>query len=679
MQRVKGLTIDDFNIIVGTVDDGITLQNPAGDLIYANDAAAALLGFASAEDLLACPLAELMQNFDILDESGAGMPAAELASRKALQGAKAEQLVRFRVRASGQERWSILKSTPSFNGDGSLKFVINVFQDITERKLAEDALRISHEWFSTTLTSIGDAVIATDRRSDVTFLNPIAERITGWSSEEARGKPLDAVFRIINEQTRRRIENPVAKVLREGVVVGLANHTLLIRKDGSEIAIDDSAAPIRNSKGDVVGVVLVFRDVEEKRREEERRRYVHDAVARLSSSLNYEETLQAVAQLAVPHIADWCGVDVVQEDGSTKQVAVAHVDPEKVALARELSRRYPTARNSPRGLPEVLRTGKTEWAKEIPDDLLIAATVDEEHLRITRSLGLKAYIIAPMIARGRVVGAISFVAADRVRTFDEKDVQLAEMVAERAAVALDNARLYHESHEAANLREQLLSIVSHDLRNPLSAIVVAAAILKRKLSDLPEVAKTAERISTSAERMHRLIGQLLDFSRASMGGGLPIDLRDTVLNDVVHGVVDELRTVRPETPILIEETETIRGVWDPDRLAEVMSNLVGNALEHGDGTAISLKLRREQDDVVIEIHNRGEPIPAGLLPHLFDAFRRGRDERKSEGAGLGLYIARSIVAAHKGHIGVESSREQGTRFTVRLPLARNTYDSEPRT
>jgi PAS domain S-box-containing protein len=670
MQRVKNLTVDDLNIIVRTVDDGITLQGPRGELIYANDAAARIIGFPSAEELLTRPVAEVMSAFDILDEEGAILPPGSIPSRRALDGIKAEQLVRFRVRATGEERWSILKSTPSFDSDGRLKFAINIFQDVTERKRAEDALRVSHEWLSTTLASIGDAVIATDAKGQIRFLNAVAEQVTGWSSAEAHGQPLASVFRIIDEQTRRAVESPVAKVLREGSVVGLANHTLLVRRDGATLAIDDSAAPIRDSQGGIVGVVLVFRDVEQRRREEERLKFVHEAMSKLGSSLDHAVTLQAVARLAVPHIADWCAIDMQEDDGTITRLATAHVDPAKVALAEELARRYPTPPDAPQGVRAVLRTGKTEWARAIPDAVLVARTVDAEHLRIARELGLRAYIVAPMIARGRIMGAITFVAADQVRSFDERDVQLAEAVAERAAVALDNARLYREAEEATNLREQLLGVVSHDLRNPLGAIVMAASLLKRALTGQLELVKTVERIAVTADRMKRMIDQLLDFSRVRLGRGLPIEPQPMVLDELCRNVVDELQTAHPDKRIVIEAGEAIEGAWDADRLSEVVSNLVGNALQYGDARPVSLRLKRDGDEAVIEVHNHGEPIATSVMPHLFDPFRRGHHERKSDGAGLGLFIARWIVGAHQGRIEVVSLPERGTTFTVRLPARR---------
>ncbi len=205
---------------------------------------------------------------------------------------------------------------------------------MTALKITEESLRVQREQFEVTLSSIGDAVIATDTAGKVTFMNGVASNLTGWDQEAAMVQPLEEVFRIINEFNRLPVQNPVAKVLREGTVMGLANHTLLIARDGREIPIDDSAAPIRLGDGEIRGVVLVFRDVTERKQAEEREHFLSQASQFLASSLNYETTLQNVAGLAVPLLADWCTVHIVEEgwendNGRPQQVALAHKNPRK--------------------------------------------------------------------------------------------------------------------------------------------------------------------------------------------------------------------------------------------------------------------------------------------------------------------------------------------------------------
>src|SRR5690606_20900654 len=234
---------------------------------------------------------------------------------------------------------------------------------------AVEALGLAREWFQIALRSIGDAVITTDERGMIKSLNPVAEVLTGWSNQDALGKPLDEVFPIISEDTRQPLTSPVERVLAERAVVGLAADALLVRRDGREVSIDDSAAPIKSAGGELRGIILVFRDVSVKRAAERRQAFLARATAELNSSLDYKTTLATVARLAVPAIADWCAVDILEE-GQVKRLAVAHVDPEKARWVAEIERRYPANRDAPYGLRHVLSTGQSEMLREILPELL---------------------------------------------------------------------------------------------------------------------------------------------------------------------------------------------------------------------------------------------------------------------------------------------------------------------
>ncbi|MFO0577734.1 MAG: ATP-binding protein [Polyangia bacterium] len=285
---------------------------------------------------------------------------------------------------------------------------------------------------------------------------------------EAAGRPLSEIFRIYNETSREPIESPVERVLREGCVVGLANHTVLRRRDDSEVAIADSAAPIKADSGALVGVVLVFRNVTRERREEERRSFLLRATAEMSSSLDYEQTLATVARLLVPAMADWCAVDML-EGGVIKRLAVAHVDPEKVKYVTDLERRYPPDPSAPTGTPKVLRTGQPELIAELSQEMIDAQARDEEHLRLIRKLALRSYIAAPIKYGGHggpggtTRGVLTLVRAESGRTYGPEDLEFASALAERAAIAIENAQLLREAQrlraEAAAQRDQLTALI----------------------------------------------------------------------------------------------------------------------------------------------------------------------------------------------------------------------------
>ena len=326
-------TRDDLKAILEGVADAVTAQSPAGGLVYANDAAVRLLGFASADEMLAASPAELVSRFDYSDEDGVPLSLARLPGRRALAGERPPPLtVRYRSRESAEERWSRVQSTPVFDADGAVRLAINVIEDITDIKRAEH----SH-------------------------------------------------------------------------------------------------------------------------------RFLAEASRVLAGSLDYQQTLRTVARLAVPAVADWCAVDLAAADG-IERVAVAHVDPARLELAHEMQRRYPPDPRTDEGAYGVLRHGRSELYREIPDEMLEQVARDAEHLEILRSVGLRSAMLAPMTVRDRVVGVISFVSAESGRRFDEHDLALAEDLALRAAAAVENARLYGTASAiSATLQSSLLPPVLPDL------------------------------------------------------------------------------------------------------------------------------------------------------------------------------------------------------------------------
>ncbi|HVU12444.1 MAG TPA: PAS domain S-box protein [Phototrophicaceae bacterium] len=320
--------------------------------------------------------------------------------------------------------------------------------------------RTERERFRVTLTSIGDAVIATDARGQVSFINQVAQDLTGWTAEQALNQPLDEVFKIVNEQSRQAVESPVKRVLREGVVVGLANHTVLISRLGKETPIDDSGAPIPADDGSIGGVVLVFRDVSERKHEEERQQFLVEASELLSSSLDYETTLADLTHLIVPRLADWCSVDLLSPDRQQlDRVSVAHIDPEKVKWAYELTQRYPIDLSGHGGPATVIRTGETYYLPDISEAMIEGAALDADMYAILKQLALSSEIVVPLIARGQTLGILTLVYAESKRHYTQTEIVLAEQLASRAALAVDNARLYSAAQtERERFRVTLTSI-----------------------------------------------------------------------------------------------------------------------------------------------------------------------------------------------------------------------------
>jgi PAS domain S-box-containing protein len=583
---------------------------------------------------------------------------------------------------------------------------------------AEAAERVLRERWQTTLASIGDAVIVTDTEGRVNFLNTVAQTLTGWTADEALQRPLSEVFRIVNEHTRDTVENPVSRVLREGIVVGLANHTVLLRRDGSEIPIDDSAAPILEVQGTLQGVVLVFRDITtrkqaeaERTQREEAQHFLTEASALLSSSLDYTTRLEQLAHLLVPTLADWCSIDLLQADGRIHRLAVVHADPSKAALAEQLRQQYPLlATEATHTLARVLRTGQSWFDPAVSPERLRAEARNAAHWELEQALGFTGEMVIPLLARGRVLGTITCVLGQGTRRYSAADLALAEDLARRAALALDNARLYQEARAAQAALQQandaleqrvqertaalehamterqrleqeaqrvqhftllgrLAAGVSHEIRNPLGAVFLHVDLLAEELAH-PSAESSGVLHDTLAEikinlgRVDDLVQDYLSLVRVST---IQRDVQDLGL--AVAGWCREFQGIiaAHRVTLQMEGIDTLGSVaFHASTLRRALLNLVQNAAEAmPQGGIVTLAGQPSADQVQLQVRDTGSGIPAERLTQIFEPLHT----TKPGGTGLGLYIVQQIITAHSGQVTVASVEGQGTTVTLMLPRA----------
>ena len=315
----------------------------------------------------------------------------------------------------------------------------------------QESLRESEEIFRLMVEGVKDyAIFMLDPGGCVTTWNEGAGRIEGYGEEEILGRHF-SVFYPDEDVASGHPEEALRAALREGRYV---EEGLRVRKDGSRFWASAVITTLRDRRGNLKGFSVVVRDATERKHADDVLRFLAESGATLASSLDYRTTLANVARLAVPTLADWCAVDVLEEDGSVERLAVEHHDPEKVALAYELQERYPSDPDTTRGVRKVLETGEPDMMAEIPEEVLDEAALDSEHRTIMRELGLRSYMVVPMVARGRMHGAITLVSAESGRRYEETDLRLAEELARRAAMAVDNAKLYEEAQrEIAERRD----------------------------------------------------------------------------------------------------------------------------------------------------------------------------------------------------------------------------------
>ena len=335
------------------------------------------------------------------------------------------------------------------------------FQDVTERKRAEEEIRQSEERYRSFVRQSTEGIWRFELEEGLPTDLPEKEQISHFYRHAYLAECNDVLARMYGfTRAEEIVGERLGAFLPRSVPANVEYLRAFVRSgyrltdaESEEVDREGKIKPFLNNLIGIVKNGLLMRawgtqrDVTEQRRAEDAQRFLGRASTMLSSSLDYRETLSSVARSAVPTLADWCAVDVVEQDGPVERLAVEHTDPEKVALAYDLERRYPSDPDAPRGLHYVLRTGESEMVAEIPEELVDQAARDEEHRELLKKLGLRSYMIVPLVTRGRTLGAISFVSAESGRSFGEADLQLAEELARRAALAVDNARLYEEAQK----------------------------------------------------------------------------------------------------------------------------------------------------------------------------------------------------------------------------------------
>jgi PAS domain S-box-containing protein len=749
---------DRFDLLVASVKDyAIFLLDPGGHVATWNAGAALMKGYAPEE-----VIGKHTSIFYTREDVERGRPQALLD--QALADGRVED-IGWRVRKDGSRFWADVVITSI--KDGGDRGFIKLTRDLTQQKEAEEKLRRSEESLAATLYSIGDAVLACDENGKVTRINPVAERLTGWSEAAAVGRSLDEVFNIINEQTRLKAPNPVQRVLAEGVVVGLANHTALIARDGTERPIADSGAPIRDAEGATRGAVLVFRDVTKERQGEDALRRAQDEL-RLSEE-GLRATLYSIGDgvLATDELARVTRVnpvaerltgwreaealgrsieevfDIINEETLAKAVnPVGRVLAEGVvvglanhtALVSRDGVRRPIADSGapildsqgiPRGAVLVFRDVTADRAAEE------ALQQSEERLR-SMIASVRDYALYMLDPSGRVASWNP--GAERIKGYSEAEIvgqpfsrffspeDVAEnKPARELAIAASEGRFEDEAWrvrkdgsrfwanvvltpvrdasnhlvgfvkitrdlserrraeeerlrlaqaaEAIRLRDEFLSIASHELKTPLTALQLQLLNVQDRRTDEERLARNLDRARRLASRLGELVETLLDVSRIATGR-LRLTLESFDLADATRDVVERFRDSARAAgcELSLDIAGECPGQWDRLRIEQVLTNLISNSIKYAAGQPIQVSLARQGDTAVLEVRDGGPGIPEADLSRIFERFERAASARHYGGMGLGLYVARQIAEAHGGRIAASNLPAGGAAFAVRLPL-----------
>ena len=400
--------------------------------------------------------------------------------------------------------------------------------------------------------------------------------------------------------------------------------------------------------------------------------YLAQTATVFDAALEPEATLINLARLAVPALAECAIVDLVPEDAAVRRVEVIEVDPTRRDAAQTVRRQTPNlTTESP--FSRAIRTGQPALVPDVPHRSGEDGN-DPDHVRLMKMLGCQSLLLIPLVARGQTLGLLTLASRDRSRQYDGADLALAQELAGRAAIALDNARLYRESQNASRTKDEFLAMVSHELRTPINAVLGWAAMLREHRLDPSRAEYACDAIERGARAQAHMLEQLLDVSRA-ISGKLELRLAPAHLAGIVAAAADSVRPEADDKKVRITshlERSLPLMMVDPERLQQVVVNLLSNAVKFSPSEGeVHVELRRDEAAAEIIVRDHGVGIRREFLPYVFDRFRQAEGNRRktNRGLGLGMSIARDIVERHGGTIGAESDGEgKGATFTVRLPL-----------
>lgn len=424
---------------------------------------------------------------------------------------------------------------------------------------------------------------------------------------------------------------------------------------------------------ETVGVGGVVADVTDQKRVEEDLRFMAEATTRLSGSLELGPTLESVARLVVERLADYCVVDVVAEDGQRlERLAVLGRDVETERLVREaLPFAPPPGSGSP--VRRVLRTGQPELVGEMSEAWMESAILAPEHRELMRRLRPRSMMLVPLLARGRTLGVLTAASRDGARRFSGRDLAFLEDLAQRAALAVDNARLFQKAEQAVSARDEFVAIATHELRTPLSALNLQLASLRRAVER--GTPPTPERLGHSldtalrqTQRLEQLVSHLFDVSRISTGR-LELEREEVDLTAMAQRLAtrfeETLAQVRSAAVVHAQGPVVAR--VDRLRVEQVLMNLLSNAMKYAPGQPVELSVEARDGEATVSVQDAGPGIPPDMQARIFERFQRASGEHSRSSLGLGLYISRQIARAHGGDLTVESTPGHGARFTLRLP------------
>lgn len=615
----------------------------------------------------------ILKTYNVLEDPQLEEKGVTPYLRRAFAGEPVElpviQYVPPEMEVTGRPRWVEAFAYPVKDASGRLREVVLIHDDVTKKVESEQALRQSEAQLRLITDNLPVLISYIDTDLTYRFVNAAYESWFGRPRAEVVNRSVrsvvgDEVFTKVAPRLRQALDGEPVRF-----EMPFPHPTLGSRH------LDITYIPHVVEGGPPAGFFILATDITERKRTETRKAFLAEASSILASSIDHKTTLSNVAQTAVPAMGDWCIVDLVDPaSGEQEELAIFHTNPEKIEIFRKLRRLMPPT--SDQGISKVLRSGEPELIPEVTEEILRRRVPPGELLEMLRGIGFRSVMIAPLKVHNEIIGAISFARTASAEPYGQDDLDTAMALAQRASVAIENAKLYQDAQEAIQARDEFMSICSHELKTPVTSLLLQFQIAKRRVAQGDDQVYSVDQVNRRLDaaekqllRLTRLIEDMLDSSRAAMSR---LDLRREPVD--LGLLVEEVASRFSEQLSL----ESYRLEWKLDRdvvamvdryrIDQVITNLITNAIKYGEGRPIRISTHREDSAAVILVEDRGMGIAPEHLDRIFHRFERATSFRKISGLGLGLYISRQIVEAHGGKISVSSRPGEGSTFRVELPL-----------
>ncbi|WP_246173447.1 PAS domain-containing hybrid sensor histidine kinase/response regulator [Limnoglobus roseus] len=546
-----------------------------------------------------------------------------------------------------------------------------LFTNVTDRVRAEAMLREKDTRLKLMLDTASDyAVVISDTEGVVLDWLGGAEAITGYAASDVVGKPADVFF-----TPEDRAAGVPKREMATAASAGRAEDKRWHQKKGGEQFFADGVMVALHEDGTLRGFGKVFRDATARKRADDAVQFMATATASLAELVDYQSTLGRIANMATDVFADWCVVDILDQDGVRKRLTVTAPESKEIRAARTADAAFAPDDATAGVVPHVLKTGQAEVVPELSALDPETAPQGKERLDRLKEMGVRSYLSVPLLSRGQVLGSITFLATSTRRRLGSEELRVAQTLAERVTVSIENAQLYRALQEQDRRKDEFLATLAHELRNPLAPVRNGVQILRAAVPPEPRLSRTLGMMERQLGQMVHLVDDLMDVSRVSSGKvalrreSLPlravVDAAVEISRQLIEAASHKLVVNLPEEPIILDGDQT--------RLVQVLANLLNNAAKYTPhGGQISLSAQAEGEEAVIRVLDTGVGIPPDMLPKVFDMFTQvGTSlERSQGGLGIGLTLVRRLVEMHGGRVTVESpGTGKGSTFTVHLPLA----------